>query len=745
VSALADKIVNSVDAVLVGECWKVGVDPESGASPSTMEGAVEKFFSLPNGKLASATPEQRNSLAGRIFLIATGAKPGEKRNPCYTLVDLGEGQSPSHFASTLLSLPTTGKPSKSKVRFVQGIYNMGGTGVLPFCGEHNYELIVSKRSPFAIQASNPSSAWTFTIVRRQRPSVNGERISVYQFLAPHGNMLTLFQETLPLLPGDYPNVYSEPSKWGTCIKLYEYGLKPDALRGPIYLDLNYELSRYFQTLAIPVRVCERRSDYASHSFDATLSGMAVRLEDDRSNVLEEGFPTGGSMPVTDLGDLPIVIYAFKRHIGRGTTRNHWMGDKAIVFTMNGQMHAFYRKEFFSRKRVDLGYLEKDLMVVVDFTKVPASKREDLLMASRDRLREGADRDGLENALEEFLGEHEGLRALNEKRKQEELESVFGQDKPLEKVLGKLLKASPSLANIFGLGHKLVKPVSFEWKDVNREYHGKQFPTFFRLATDQPIIRQCAVNGSCRFSFETDATNDYFIRSKKPGAFVMAPADAKKSIRLWNGIASLSIKAPAGTLPGTRIPISVVVTDSQRNQPFPEVSLEVQFQDPLSRKETKPHGRNGHDEPLGGKKKVTVDGAGGEQGLDLPKIVPLMRDEPGWKEHFSSDYDGVDSVRDGEKIDIFVNMSHPSLLFEINACQSGEKFILENQFKYGLALVALGMYYDHNERLKHQGGAPGANGGQAQFDVLAEIRNASRGVAIVILSLTNTLGSIAKTL
>jgi len=745
VSALADKIVNSVDAVLIGESWNKGIDPESANAPLTMEDAVEKFYSIPGGKLANATPEQRNSVAGKIFLVATGAKPGEKGSPSYTLIDLGEGQTPPRFAGTLLSLPTHGKPNKSKVKFVQGVYNMGGTGVLPFCGTQNYELIVSKRSPTATQETGSHPQWTFTIIRRHRPSGADERISVYQYLAPHGQLLRISQRDLPLLPGNYPKVYSESISWGTCVKLYEYGLKPDSLRGPIYLDLNYELSRYFQTLAIPVRVSERRPNYGSHSFDATLAGMAVRLEDDRSKVLEDGFPTGGSMPVVGLGDLPVVIYAFKREIGREITRSHWMGDKAIVFTMNGQTHAFYRKDFFSRKRVDLGYLEKDLMIAVDFTKVPASKREDLLMASRDRLREGSDRDNLENALEEFLGEHEGLRALNERRRQQELESVFGQDKPLEKVLGKLLKASPALADIFGLGNRLTKPVGFEWKSINREYHGKPYPTFFRLAPDQPATKQCAVNASCRFGFETDATNDYLIRSKNPGTFVMAPMDAKKSVRLWNGIASLTVKAPVGTLPGTRIPISIVVTDAHRAEAFPEISIEVQFQEPMSHKDSKAKRKNeGGQDSASGRSKSTDDGTGAEHGLELPRIVTLVKTDPKWKDHFSSDTDGVDPVRNADKIDIFVNMSNPSLISEISTCQPGEKFVLENQFKYGLALVALGMFYDYNEGSKAQV-AGGSNGLTTPTDTLSEIRKASRGVAIVLLPLTNSLGSIANSL
>jgi len=50
------------------------------------------------------------------------------------------------------------------------------------------------------------------------------------------------------------------------------------------------------TLALPIRLYERR-DYRGHSKGTILTGMSVRLEDDRSGVIEDGFPDGGVMSV----------------------------------------------------------------------------------------------------------------------------------------------------------------------------------------------------------------------------------------------------------------------------------------------------------------------------------------------------------------------------------------------------------------------------------------------------------------
>jgi hypothetical protein len=683
-SALADKIVNSVDAVLISECLKAGLSPDSLTAPRTVEEAVERFFDIPGGKLTNATIEQRKMMSDKVFLIATGARPGDGsgKNPCYTLVDIGEGQPPSKMCKTLLSLPTQGKPNKSKIRFVQGLFNMGGTGVLPFCGTQNYELIVSKRCPSVPETGPNASKWSFTIIRRLRPSED-DRISVYQYLAPGGDLLTVSDESLPILPGKNPVVYSEPLPYGTCIKLYEYGIKPDALRSPVTLALYYELSRQFYSLAIPIRLCERREGYVAHSSDITLTGMEVRLEDDRSGILEEVFPTGGSMPVSNLGDLPITVCVFKHEIGRdGTRRQHWMGDKGIVFILNGQMHAFYRPDFFSRQTVDLGYLSKDLMVIVDFTNVPTSKREDLLMPSRDRIREGPDRDAIENALEEFLHEHEGLRAFNEKRRQEELQAVFGGDKPLEKVLGKLLRQSPTLANLFGFGQQLSKPTSFDWATRAGNYHGKTFPTFFRLGSDELKIKKVSTNSVCRFHFETDAVNDYFVRSRKPGMFLMAPNDVKKSFKLWNGIATLTLKPRPNSVPGSKLDVTVQITDSQRKEPFQEISLQLVVEPPITQgKRTTGQASEPQEEKTRFKKLKNGDDF--NKGLELPKIEGLWKDvNPTWADHFSDDYDACDPKPHGHQLDIFVNMSNPYLKTEVESSnQPGEKFLLENQFKY----------------------------------------------------------------
>lgn len=116
-SALAEKVVNSIDAVLMRECLARNLDPRSNLVPRTMNEATEQFLDIPEGNLAKLSPTRRTELVEKnIGIMVTGQKPDEG-NPCVTIVDNGEGQKPECFKDTLVSLL---RSNKSSVPFVQG-------------------------------------------------------------------------------------------------------------------------------------------------------------------------------------------------------------------------------------------------------------------------------------------------------------------------------------------------------------------------------------------------------------------------------------------------------------------------------------------------------------------------------------------------------------------------------------------------------------------------------------------------
>jgi len=217
-AALVEKIINSVDSVLMRECLRQGIDPEGDEAPLSINEALDTYFDIYRGRLSNLTARKRTELAENIMLVATG----KKSDPSYAIIDKGEGQTPKKIPDTFLSLT---RSNKLRIPFVQGKFNMGGTGALQFCGRHNLQLIISKRDPQIAKMDNDETKdyWGFTIVRRENPE-RGMKNSVFKYLAPGGKILIFKADSLPLLPGDYPVAGINPLEWGSYLKIYNYQL-----------------------------------------------------------------------------------------------------------------------------------------------------------------------------------------------------------------------------------------------------------------------------------------------------------------------------------------------------------------------------------------------------------------------------------------------------------------------------------------------------------------------------------------
>jgi len=200
-------------------------------------------------------------------------------------------------------------------------------------------------------------------------------------------------------------------------------------------------------------------------------------------------------------------------------------------------------------------------------------------------------------------------------------------------------------------------------------------------------------------------------------------------------------------PGDRVNIKTQVVDARKEEPFAEISLEVVVDPPRKKSSPTPGGKKGkeegNDKEKEGRFKQFKEGGDTARGINLPKIVPLWKDNSRWTDHFGHDNDAVDPVRNGDQIDVYINMSNRYLREELESSKPGEKFVLENQFKYGIALVSLAMYYDSLEKAEtpSEGNTPSTS----ETAVFNEIRDATRAIAMVILPLTNSLGSVSRSL
>lgn len=284
--ALVEKIVNSIDAVLTAKAYEHGDLP--GSPPETMFEAAERYFNVRDGRLAEITALERGRIARQSVQVVVSGKrsPGK---PTVTITDQGEGQVPETFPKTFLSLAAS---NKFRLPFVQGKFNMGSTGAVPFCGkEHNYQLILSRRHP---AAPGDSTLWGFTVVRRRRPT-GDERLSQFQYLAPDGEILTIAADALPIWGADGGNY--EDMRYGSLVRLYEFDLEE---KTNAVLDFSRMLNRRLYRTPLPIQVVEQR-DFKGHSLENIISGLETRLDEDPASVVETGFPAKDELVVQGLG------------------------------------------------------------------------------------------------------------------------------------------------------------------------------------------------------------------------------------------------------------------------------------------------------------------------------------------------------------------------------------------------------------------------------------------------------------
>jgi len=653
VAALVEKLVNSIDAILVSECIRLNIKPDSKDAPQTMTEAIERLLLIKGGSIANLDSRARTPFADRIQLVSTGGK----KEPNYLIIDDGEGQNPSDFKNTFLSLL---RENKTKIPFVQGKFNMGGTGVLQFSGKNSFQLIISRRQ---LDLPDSSKKWGFTLIRRITPMI-GQPSSSYVYLAPNNEILSYDSDFLSIKPGKYPNVYEESLVAGTCIKIWNYKLQ-SILKTISTLNLRFELEKYLPDPALPIRIKERRLGWRANYYDTNMAGLLSIISDKPENI-EPGFDTGDpSLDVPDTGKVKLRLVVFKE------TSTDERKPSGIFFIVNGQLHGERDKNYISRK-TGLDYIATSLVILVDCTNLPPVVREDIFLASRDRMRQCDETKFMEDAIIEYLKDHPGLKELNARRRQERLSKVS--DEETSKVIQNLVNSDPTLSNLFKSGEKVTIPIG----DIPEQipYEGKKFPTYFQLYKEPKngLLKKCPKNRSAKIVFETDAVNDYFSRSDDPGRLTVLGIPSLKSLHLWNGKGTVRFSLPSSCLVGDKYKLESEVMDISRAVPFKSnFNIEViEEMDTIAPPTPRPHS---------GK-------------IDPPILYPVYRYE--WEKYNFDEKTAIDIRRNEEVgLDIFINMDNIYLVNEIGKRRTMDPEKLRYLFKIGLYLLVVGMIFQLN--------------------------------------------------
>lgn len=519
IAALIEKITNSIDAILMRKCYEAGIDPKSEEAPKSMEEARELFF--PDYKNWDLTGP-RKAQSKDIQILADGLR----LKSSITIYDKGEGQHPEDLENTFLSLL---RGNKNEIHFVQGKYNMGGSGAIIFCGKRGYQLIASRRY-------DKTGDFGFTLIREHplsKEEQSKKKNTWYEYLKIDGKIPSFKIDKIDL------NLHETLFETGSIVKLYSYTL-PEGSRSVISRDLNQSLNEFLFNPALPILTVDRKNRYPDDvNLERDLYGLQRRLEQSEEKYLEDSFSE--TFREEPFGSFKVTCYVFKARIGDKNIRDtrksiqaeFFKNNMSVLFSLNGQVHGSYTYEFITRS-LKFNLLKHHLLIHVDCTHMEYNFRKELFMASRDRLKDGEDTSKLRKFLASKLGSKNGSLAQIEKRRKDsisvdskdttEMLKSFSKNLPMDSEMMKLLSQT------FKLEERKDKPKSSDTgmknnKTIEKDpFLPKRFPSFFNFKNTKKggtnVIN--LPRGQDRtISFETDVENHYFDRVEEPGDLKIA--------------------------------------------------------------------------------------------------------------------------------------------------------------------------------------------------------------------------------
>ncbi len=522
IAALIEKITNSIDAILMRKCLESGINPKGSSSPRNMTEAVENFFDRASKNCHEDwnLPGYRQTQAEEIQITASGPR----METSLTIYDNGEGQHPENFENTFLSLL---KGNKAEIPFVQGKYNMGGTGAIVFCGKKRYQLIASKRY-------DGTGNFGFTLVREHPLNEHEQQLLESGTLKNTWYEYMKIDNQIPSFPIDSLDLGLNGRKFvtGSIIKLYSYNLPPGS-RSVISRDLNQSINEYLFHPALPVYTIDIPERYPNDkNLARDLFGLKRRLEQEDSKYVEDYFSE--EIDYEEIGKAKVTCYVFRNKVnGRSAretrdtiSREFFKNNMAILFSLNGQVHGHYTSEFISRA-LKMPLLKNHLLVHVDCTRMHYLFRKELFMASRDRLKGSDETSKLRKSLAETLVKGK-LKEIHKDRKNSiafdskdtsELLKSFTKSMPLDSELFKLLQNTFKI-DIPKKGiDQRIKNKKEKKEEKKEQFHPQRFPSFFTLkhsGTEEKPAAKIPLGSSRTVRFATDVENQYFDRTEDPG-------------------------------------------------------------------------------------------------------------------------------------------------------------------------------------------------------------------------------------
>lgn len=511
IAALIEKITNSIDAILMRRCLEEGIDPRSPEAPQTMAEATEQFFGIDSKNWHLSSPRKKQ--AESIQILAEGSR----KRPCLLIYDDGEGQHPDAFESTFLSLL---RGNKNDIPFVQGKYNMGGTGAVVFCGKHRYQLVASRRF-------DKTGDIGFTLIRKHPFSDEEKKTKKntwYEYLMIDGQIPRFSAEELSI------GLANRKFTTGTIIKLYDYEM-PTGTVGALPQEVRRAIDQFLFEPALPLYLKDTPERYPKNKvLEGDCFGLKRRVEHDDNKYIAEHFTE--DLVDHEIGHMKATCYVFKPKADGRTAketkdivrREFFHGNMVVLFSLNGQVHGHLSTEFISRT-LKMPLLKNHLLIHVDCTGLEYDFRQELFMASRDRLKGGDETTILRRRLASLLIKGR-LSEINKERRNiisveggdaKDLLRAFSKSLPFNKDLMKLLNQTFKIEQHDEDKRKREKQSKPKPKKEKVPFDPKRYPSAFNLKSgNKESLLTIPERDEKTVLFSTDVEDNYFDRTEDPG-------------------------------------------------------------------------------------------------------------------------------------------------------------------------------------------------------------------------------------
>jgi len=757
--ALTELMTNMVDAVLLKYAYLKDVDPKGRGAPTTMYAAVHKLIRpLKGGKLVNidpADPWLREFAQKNLVIGVTGAKSKRSGFPCYTFVDNGEGQNPENFEDTFLSLSAG---NKKDIRFVQGKYNMGSSGVLSYCGLKWFKLIVSRRY-------DKKGPWGFTLMRR-RPR-NGMPVAEY-FVLPNGTIPKFQADTLfPFSKNNGKRDDGVHISSGTAIKLYDYqtGSRFSGFKGA-----REALNENLVETILPFRILDfrqtpdpkRGGDRAEGIDPRPFYGMEFLLlrshrEDEKDEDEDDAAGTGkiavANIQDPELGHIGITAIPLKR------TLPGWLqkSNNRVFHALNGQVQFKQTRGYISQS-CGFPALKDRIVIVVDASNLTFAAHNDVWKGDREHIRNTIVGERYKDLVTAAIAESKALQNLQNQIAREELDLAAKSER--NELFQKLVDADRNLAALLSDRDPVIVLPSAGGEGGNDagggQFEGKYSPTFLRLEEKiQEVGLRLPINRARPVAARTDAENGYLQRADNRGQLLLPVAVKDKfstRVQLHNGRLTVYFEAKKGYVKvGDTFEATIGLHDFSMAKPVEDkLTIRIVEEDVGEKTQRKNEGNGKIASGPEGKR----DGQGRPAPTHgLPRYMLLTKDGRMVGDQETQPWPADFSEHDGGIIQDF---GHEGVLYKINydnsyhiryrQQQRGDvaRDVVTEKYILGMRILMLG--YEHAFRVmkeRKSGGAPGfseeTNGFAEHADEFR--RMAARGAAATVLALAENLPKI----